>query len=60
MGKVRFARPTYRRSQFARRHETWITALCLRKYKSLGNREKDEDGELGRQSHKGKDAVLRN
>lgn len=59
MGKVRFAKTMYR-SQFARRHETWITALCLRKYKSLGNREKDEDGELGRQSHKGKDAVLRN
>ena len=54
-GKVWFAKPMVRRSQFARKDETCITTLCLRKSKCLGNREKDEGGELS----KGKNAMLR-
>lgn len=43
-----------RRSQFARKDETCVTALYLRKSKWSGNREKDEGGELSR----GKNAML--
>ena len=43
-----------RRSQFARKDEACVTTLCLRKCKWLGNREKDEGGELS----KGKNAML--
>lgn len=54
-GKVWFAKPMGRRSQFARKDEACVTTLSLRKSKWLGNREKDEGGGLS----KGKNAMLR-